>query len=352
MGEKIKGYFRKLFKILRKPEMAILPGNIAFYLILAIIPLLTVIVLLANSFGISINFVADFIKGLMPSQVSGVVIDVISGKGFDNKVGLFNIMAFILASNGTYAIITTSNALYKIKDRDWLKDRISSFILLILIIILFVFLIVVPIFGDNILYLMSKAKILENYIDDFRIVFSFIKWPLTLFIIYINIKLIYTIAPSKNIISSETTYGAIFTTTMWAMATLVFKFYLTYFARYDILYGNLSSMIILMVWIYFLSYIFVFGMAINVSRREEQELIKFQQKIEEELLAKKKLKEEKKKNKKKKVKKNKNIEEVNKTKDIVNSTDELEDKEKKDNDNIVSKSNENDIEDKNNSQDK
>ena len=90
MGEKIKGYFRKLFKILRKPEMAILPGNIAFYLILAIIPLLTVIVLLANSFGISINFVADFIKGLMPSQVSGVVIDVISGKGFDNKVGLFS----------------------------------------------------------------------------------------------------------------------------------------------------------------------------------------------------------------------------------------------------------------------
>lgn len=352
MGEKIKGYFRKLFKILRKPEMAILPGNIAFYLILAIIPLLTVIVLLANSFGISINFVADFIKGLMPSQVSGVVIDVISGKGFDNKVGLFNIMAFILASNGTYAIITTSNALYKIKNRDWLKDRISSFVLLILIIILFVFLIVVPIFGDNILYLMSKAKILENYIDDFRIVFSFIKWPLTLFIIYINIKLIYTIAPSKNIISSETTYGAIFTTTMWAMATLVFKFYLTYFARYDILYGNLSSMIILMVWIYFLSYIFVFGMAINVSRREEQELIKFQQKIEEELLAKKKLKEEKKKNKKKKVKKNKNIEEVNKTKDIVNSTGDLEDKEKNDNDNIVSKSNENDIEDKNNSQDK
>ena len=315
MGEKIKGYFRKLFKILRKPEMAILPGNIAFYLILAIIPLLTVIVLLANSFGISIDFVANFIKGFIPSQVSGVIIDVISGKGFDNKVGLFNIMAFVLASNGTYAIITTSNALYKIKNRDWLKDRISSFVLLVLIIILFVFLIVVPIFGDNILYLMSKAKILENYIDDFRIIFSFIKWPLTLFIIYINIKLIYTIAPSKNIISSETTYGAIFTTVMWSMATLIFKFYLTYFARYDILYGYLSSMIILMVWIYFLSYIFVFGMAINVSRREEQELIKFQQKIEEELLEKKRLKEEKKKNKKKKTKEKKKngVVEISKT---------------------------------------
>ena len=222
---------------------------------------------------------------------------------------------------------------------------------------------------------MSKAKILENYIDDFRIVFSFIKWPLTLFIIYINIKLIYTIAPSKNIISSETTYGAIFTTMMWAIATLVFKFYLTYFARYDILYGNLSSMIILMVWIYFLSYIFVFGMAINVSRREEQELIKFQQKIEEELLEKKRLKEEKKKNKKKKAKKKKTIEEVNKTQEekiditeentsdrednslkkegnIENTIKELDEKDNKNKDDIVSKNKNDNIEKKNNSQGK
>ena len=54
MKRKIKGYFKKLFKILAKPEMAILPSNIAFNLILAIIPILTIIVLIASSFDISI----------------------------------------------------------------------------------------------------------------------------------------------------------------------------------------------------------------------------------------------------------------------------------------------------------
>ena len=39
MKDKIKGYLKKLNEILRKPEMAILPSNIAFNIILAIIPI-------------------------------------------------------------------------------------------------------------------------------------------------------------------------------------------------------------------------------------------------------------------------------------------------------------------------
>lgn len=270
MKDRMKRFFAKLFNILKKPEMAILPGNIAFYLILSIIPILTIVVLVAGSFDISIDLVANLIKEFMPEQVSEIIIEVISGKGFDSSIGIFNIIAIILASNGTYAIINTSDAIYKVKENDIIKKRISSIIILLLIIILFLFLLVVPVFGDSILKLMSSAKVLENFVDDFIIIFKVLKWPLTIFIIYFNIKLIYTIAPSKNIKSSETTYGAIFTTLMWIVATIIFRFYLTYFARYDILYGNLSSIIIMMVWIYFLSYIFVFGMAINVTRKENE----------------------------------------------------------------------------------
>jgi membrane protein len=144
---------------------------------------------------------------------------------------------------------------------------------------LLLFLVVVPIFGENIISLMHQAKILENYIDEIKVVYNVLKWPLTLFIIYFNIKLIYTIAPSKNIKSKETTYGALFTTIMWIIATAVFKFYLTYFARYDILYGNLSSIIIMLVWCFCLSYIFTLGMAINASQREQIEFLEETKKL-------------------------------------------------------------------------
>ena len=284
--ERIKGYLKKLFKILKKPEMAILPSNIAFNIILAIIPLLTIVVLIASYFDISIDLVSNLVSSVMPKQVSSIIIDVISGKGFDKSVGFFNFVAFIVASNGTYAIINTSNTLYHIKERDYLKDRVSSIILLFIVIILFVFLLVVPIFGDNIIKLMSSAKLLAGYADDAMLIFNIIKWPITLMIIYLNIKLIYTVAPSKNIRSEETTYGAMFTTFGWIVATLIFKFYLDHFARYDIIYGNLAAIIILMVWMFFLSYIFVLGMAINASRREEKEIFEETMRIEKEKIEK------------------------------------------------------------------
>lgn len=279
MKRKIKGYFKKLFKILEKPEMAILPSNIAFNIILAIIPLLTIIVLIASSFDISINLVTDLVKRIMPEQVSNVIIDVISGKGFDTQIGISNILAFFLASNGTYAIINASDTLYKIENKDKIKKRVSSLMILLIIIMLLLFLVVVPIFGENIINLMHQAKILDTYVDEIMFIFNILKWPLTLFMIYFNIKLIYTIAPSKKIKSKETTIGAMFTTIMWIISVAIFKFYLTYFARYDILYGNLSSIIIMLVWCYFLSYIFVLGMAINVSQKEQVEFLEETKKL-------------------------------------------------------------------------
>ena len=293
MKQKIKRYFKKLFKILAKPEMAILPANIAFNIILALIPLLTIIALIASSFDISIDLVTKLVESMMPSQISNVIVDVISGKGFDTNVGISNVLAFILASNGTYAIITASDTLYKIDKQDKIKKRISSLIILLIIIVLFLFLVIVPVFGDNIISLMHQAKLLEHYVDEITYMFNILKWPLTLFIIYFNIKLIYTIAPSKNIKSKETTYGAMFTTIMWIISIAVFKFYLEYFARYDILYGNLSTLIILLVWCYFLSYIFVLGMAINASQKEEQELLEETKKIALEELTKENKKKKK-----------------------------------------------------------
>lgn len=269
MKKKIKEVCSKLYKILKKPEMAILPSNIAFNLILAIIPLVTLVVLVASSFDISVETVADLIRKIIPEQASDVIINVISGKGFDNQVGLFNIMAFIIASNGMYALINTSDALYKIEETNEIKKRVSSILLLIIVLLLFLFLLIVPIFGENILYLINYAKLFGKHASTINLVFSVLKWPLTLLIVYLNINLIYTVAPSINIRSKDTRVGAMFTTISWTLLTLIFRFYLTYFARYDILYGNLSSIIIMMVWVYFLSYIFTLGMAINVFIRDE-----------------------------------------------------------------------------------
>ena len=259
--KKFKYYTRRVFDTFNQLEMRILPGNIAFFFVLAIIPIITLLIFFSSRFGISISNVISFVRSFVPGEAGDVVVNFISGKGFDGSVGLFHLVALFSASNGTYAIINASNALYQVKERDILKDRIKSVVLLFILLLLIVFLLLVPMFGEKILGLFHSSRV----ISQFKVLYHVLRWPVTFFLVYMNLKLIYTIAPSKRIESRSTTYGAIFTTVIWTVATAVFASYLKYFGNYNVVYGNLSSIIILMLWLYIISYVFVMGIAINVT---------------------------------------------------------------------------------------
>ena len=64
------------------------------------------------------------------------------------------------------------------------------------------------------------------------------------------------------------TRGAVFTALGWILVTAIYSYYVSHFANYDIFYGSLSNLIIMMIWIYILAYILVIGIAINVETYE------------------------------------------------------------------------------------
>ncbi len=263
--KKAKKYIKEILDILNKKEMRVLPGNIAFFFMLAFIPIVIMIIYIASYFSISVDTINHMIRILLPEESAKAVVDIISGKSLDSHMGLFNLIAFIVATNGTYSIITASNALYNVGKSDALRDRVKSVWLFLIMLVLMLFIITVPVFGDKLLLLGGKFKIFNNISDSLVGFFNIIKWPLSIFIIYFNVKLVYIIAPAVEVKSGDTTKGAIFTTVGWTIATFIFSFYLKYFAHYDILYGNLSSIIILMMWLYMIAYIFVLGLAINTK---------------------------------------------------------------------------------------
>lgn len=263
--KKVTAYIKHAFRTFNQPEMRILPGNVAFFFVLALIPIITILVVIASYFSISVDTIINFIKQVLPDEAGNLIVDAISGKGFDSSVGTFNIIALFVASNGTLAIINASNTLYQVHHSDTLKDRVKAVILLFILLFLIVFIIVVPILGEHILNLFETTP----FIEYLKILHRIGQWPLTIFMIYINLKLIYTIAPSIKVNSSSTTYGAVFTTTIWTVATAIFSYYLSHFANYNVIYGNLSNLIILMMWLYIISYVFVMGIAINVTNFEQ-----------------------------------------------------------------------------------
>lgn len=268
MKQRVKNILTKLYNIIRKPEMLILPGNLAFFLVLSVFPIIILIGLIASTFSLSLDSIVAFINENLPRQISDIIITFISGKGIDFNVGFFTVTAFVLASNGPHSIIVTSNTLYNFEQGSYLNRRIKALILTILLVLLFIFIIVVLAFGNIIVKAIFEIGILKNLSSFAYSMFVYLKWPIAFFIIFFSIKLLYTIAPDYNIPSRYVNKGAIFTTLGWILTTAIYSYYVTHFSKYDIFYGSLSNIIILMMYIYFLSYILVLGIAINSSSYE------------------------------------------------------------------------------------
>lgn len=251
--------------ILKKSEMNILPGQIAFFIVLSIIPILTLLVASANLFSISLNSVIDVMTKTFPKDVSELLIPFIEGKGFDFSIGIFTVIGFYLASNGPYSIIVASNTLYQVEHSDPLKRHIKALVLTILLMALFLFILLVLGLSNVILKGFLGMIKITSLARTFYFLFNLLKWPFAFLIIYAVAKVLYTMAPDKSIPSKSVTKGALFSTFFWTLATAIYSYYVSNFANYSIFYGGLSNIIIFMIWVYINSYILVIGIAINAQ---------------------------------------------------------------------------------------
>lgn len=263
MIERLKSYLKKIIKIIRKPVMSILPGQLAFSFVLTIIPVIALIAIIASTFSISLDTITNAISSNFPKAVSDLLLPLINGRGFDLSILVYLLTAFWLASTGAYSVITASDVIYNIRKKNEVEKRIKSIIMTFFIIALVLFMIVIPAFGDYIFEFIANLKILNKISKEILIIYYIIKYPLSFIYIYIIIKILYTIAPSKDIKSRSVTRGSVFTTIMWMIATQVYSFWVLNVAHYDIFYGSISNIIILLMWVYILAYIFVIGLVIN-----------------------------------------------------------------------------------------
>lgn len=263
--EQARGFLKELIKIIRKPEMRILPGQLAFFLVMSIIPTIALVGVITNSLNIPMDAVKLTISSSIPKDIADVLTDLLGGQGFNFNIAVFFISAFLLASNGTHSMIITSNEIYKLEPDSILKRRLKAIMMIFIMLGLFLFLFIVPVCGDTIFAL------LRYYLEDFKPIeiiyqiYQLLKYPIIIFILYGNIRLLYTIAPDEKVASITTRKGAIFTTIGWVLATEIYSFYIGTFSSYSIFYGSISNILVLLLWVYILSYIFVLGMGLNAG---------------------------------------------------------------------------------------
>lgn len=267
---KLRMKFHKLaksvFKVTKLPEMKILPGQLAFFLLLSVIPLVALLGALLPILGVTGNVLEEAFVNIIPDYVidffkSSTTLTMSSRLNYF----IFFISAFILASNGTSSLIIASNSIYHIKGAGFIERRVKSIVMMIILIVLLLFVFLVPALGDFIAHICRTIFDNNSLVDTIYGIYRILQIPISLFLIFFNIKLLYTLAPDTAIQSKDTTFGAMFTAIGWFLASKVYSYYIVHFSHYNLFYGGLSNLLILLLWFYLLAYILVLGMALNAS---------------------------------------------------------------------------------------
>ena len=265
--KKARRMLNRIWKLIRREEMRILPGQLAFFMVLSIFAIFPLIGLVTSGF-IS-NELVTSIETTLPVGVYNVLEDLLSVES-SGSIIVFGIFAIYLASNGCGSMIITSNVIYKIRNKNPIRQKVKAIFMTIVLIILILFIVIVPAFGELII-----SSIAKNYpgriIDTIAIIYYYLKYPLSFILIFIGIKILYTIAPDDKIPSHYNNYGTLFTTVLWIIITRVYAIYLNNFNTYNLFYGSLANVVIMLFWIYLLAYVFTMGMAINSEQYFESQ---------------------------------------------------------------------------------
>ena len=254
---------KRVLNIVKLEEMRILPGELAFFMVLSVFAIFPVLGLIGSSF-VSTELVSS-IDETLPSAVSSILKSLLNVDSSGYSIILFLLFSLYFASDGCMALIITSNVIYKIKNKNQIKQKIKAFFMTFVLIALILFIVIVPAFGELIINTISN-----NYpgklIDTISYVYQLLKYPISFILIFICIKILYTLAPDDKIPSKYCNYGTLFTTILWILITRVYAIYLNNINTYNIFYGSLANVVILLFWIYLLAYVFTMGMAFNAEK--------------------------------------------------------------------------------------
>lgn len=264
----LKNYILKIIEIIKKPEMGILPGQLAFFIILSLVPIITLCGFGAGLFNINMDTVIDILDNIIPTGAE-FLKPYLTGNTIDLKLALIFLWMFYLASNGCNTVILISNQIYGINQSNWIKRRIKAIFMTFGIVVIIIFLLVFPVFGKKILELFEFTNISSTIKE----IFNILKGPLTWLVMFIFLRGIYEIAPDRVRRNSHINTGAIFTTIGWVILTWFYSQISTNMTTYNIFYGALSNIAILMLWLYFMSFVFVIGLSLNYGEEMEQEKV-------------------------------------------------------------------------------
>ncbi len=246
-------------------------AHAAFFIILSFIPCIILLLSLLQFTSIEKKDVLLIIRQMVPLNmqafISGIIWEAYNKTA--STVSLSAVMTVWSAGRGMMALTQGLQWIAGTKEsRNYFAVRIRAALYTIVFLLSIIVFLLLGVFGNTLLELLVMkfpvATYVVNMIIDVKNIF------LLLFATVI-ITLIYRFMPGNEMPLMHHIPGAFVSSLGWFLFSYAFSVYVDEFRGFSNLYGSLTTIILLMLWLYFCMYIMLIGAEVNQILSERRE---------------------------------------------------------------------------------
>jgi len=238
-----------------------------YYIFTALIPLFMALVALLSFLGPQLQTnLLEFIQAGVPEYLWPAVSKIVTGL-IQRQSGTILYLSLTLGIYLTFlsvnAIVTTLNISYfEIEQRKAIKQLPISFTM----VVVFLTVIIVA------CCIFIGASLLVNYLTNFfdsTVFYSyaivFTKWFMLFVLLYLFLAALFYFAPYNKKYFKFFSTGALFSTILLITLLYVLNFYFSNFSSYNLVYGSIGALLLIMLWLYWSCMAILIGFDLNVS---------------------------------------------------------------------------------------
>ena len=260
----LKNYIKKLIIISFEDKVTVYAAQASYFVIMSAIPFLCLLISIA-SYLIPTDIYAVIDTYKMPQEIEEVIRAVLEQLFATQKVSHLSLSAIIAvwtASRGCDAMRAGIENVYEVPaSKKIVKQQILSVVNTFILILIIIVNIVFVLFGDLIARALHLMTVYE-WVMHFGSIILFVIMCMVFGVIYSS-----TAKHSKNEkIQCGTKHhlpGAVFATLGWMLFSYFYSLYIRYFPSASAIYGSLTAVCLIMLWLYVCIVILLLGAEVN-----------------------------------------------------------------------------------------
>ena len=236
----------------------------AYFFMLCMIPIILLLITMVQYTPVTKADVMTAVIQVFPTSVDSMITSIVN-QLYNQSSGIIPITVVVAlwsAGKGVLAMTSGLNCVYKCNEtRNYIFLRIRATIYTVMFILVIIFLLVLSVFGNTLnIFIAAHVPILKN-LADILIAMRTIITPIVLMIFCL---LIYKFLPNRKDKLRKQLPGAVFAAIGWMIVSWIFSVYVDIFKGFSDMYGSLTTIVLIMLWMYFCMYCILLGGELNM----------------------------------------------------------------------------------------